>query len=168
MLPRLTGFPCLTLCPSAASAASKPASMRGLCKYAIQLFTGVRLPHPEKIISILGRSNLVWVSEWISLRVKTSTSVLSMYPQNGRGKRCVLIQLLDGTTVSPPDSVFASGPILLHPGYSYVFLRPVRVTCTTAMFHCPSSSVDDRQRSFSSRPIFLTFCPLDDRPCSMP
>ena len=57
----------------------------------------------------IGRSNLVWSSEWISLRVKTSTSVLSMYPQNGRGKRRVLIQLLDGTTVSPPDSFFASG-----------------------------------------------------------
>ena len=40
---------------------SKPASfLRGLCKYAIQLFTGVRLPHPGKIISIIGRSNLVW------------------------------------------------------------------------------------------------------------
>ena len=101
--------PCSTLCPSAAPAASKPASMRGHCKYAIQLFTGVRLPHPEKIISILGRSNLVWVSEWISLRVKTSTSVLSYVSTNGRGKRCVLFQLLGGTTVSPPKAIFASG-----------------------------------------------------------
>ncbi len=41
-------------------------------------------------------------SEWISLRVKTSTSVLSYVSTNGRGKRCVLFQLLDGTTVSPP------------------------------------------------------------------
>ena len=107
------------------------------------------------------------MSEWIRLRVKTSTSLLSYLSRNGRGKRCVLSQLLNGTTVSPPDSVFASGPILLHPGYSYVFLRPVRVTCTTAMFHCPSSSVDDRQRSFSSRPLFLALCPLVDRPCPM-
>ena len=99
------------LCPRCAArqSASKPASMRGLCKYTIQLFTGVRLPHPEKIISIPGRSNLVWVSEWISLRVKTSTSVLSYVSTNGRGKRCVLFQLLDGTTVSPPKAIFASG-----------------------------------------------------------
>ena len=112
-------------------------SARALEIYAIQLFTWVRLPHPVKIISIIGRSNLVWSSEWISLRVKTSTSVLSYVSTNGRGKRCVLFQLLDGTTVSPPKSHFCFRVFLLFPDIlSYSSMRP-----------CPFHDCDDHRSS---------------------
>ena len=120
---------------------TKPASVRGHTRSRVMLFQTFHLgslASSVKIISIIGRRQSCLVVRMISLRVKTSTSVLSYVSTNGRGKRVCLFQLLDGTTVSPPKSHFCFRVFLS----SRIFFRippcvPVLSMTATITDHLP-------------------------------